>query len=178
MFDKFSIQYLTLIAFIPLFAMMFIKNLTILIRLSSAGVLSVFVYVGFIIYEAIVNFDEVEIDDIPLFDTNVGNLAGTCALAFTLHVIVNPIMKGNKNQNNNFRDLKISYVLGFIFYAIIGILGCIAVLGKKCDITIVNCFLDDWQAVMVEALYFYGLVTVYPNFVDIARTRTLQFFNP
>jgi hypothetical protein len=53
-FDQFSKQYLSLILFLPLLAMTFIKNLSFLIKLTSYGVLSVFIYFGFIIYEFIV----------------------------------------------------------------------------------------------------------------------------
>lgn len=49
-FDRFSQQYLSLIMFIPLLAMTFIKNLTFLIKLTSYGVYSVFIYIVFIFY--------------------------------------------------------------------------------------------------------------------------------
>ena len=127
-FDKFSVQYLALISFVPLLLLIFIKNLTILIRLTSLGVLSVFVYLGFIFYEFF-SIDHIDVD-IPLFKPDIGNLAGTCAVAFTVHTVVNPILKANKHQENNMRDLKISYIVGFLLYAVIGVLGCISVLGK------------------------------------------------
>ena len=110
--------------------MIFIKNLTILIRLTSFGILSVIVYVGFIFFEFFSIYETIKIDDIPLFKSDIGNLAGTCAIAFTVHTIINPIMKVNRNQENNVRDLRISYFFGFLIYVVIGILGCLSVLSK------------------------------------------------
>lgn len=49
-FDKFSKQYLSLIMFIPLLGMSFIKNLNFLIKIASYGIISVFIYFGFLIY--------------------------------------------------------------------------------------------------------------------------------
>lgn len=64
-----------------------------------------------------------------MFTWNFGNLVGTCAVAFTIHTVVNPIAKANQKQENNLRDLKISYVCGFLIYAMIGILGSLAIIG-------------------------------------------------
>ena len=48
--------------------------------------------------------------------------------------------------------------------------------GKKCEVTIVNCYLDSWQALAVEIVYFYGLITVFPCFLEVGRTRLLEYF--
>jgi hypothetical protein len=66
----------------------------------------------------------------PLFTGNFGNLVGTSAVAFTIHTVVNPIVKANQIQQNNLRDLKISYVCGFFIYASIGVLGSLAIIGN------------------------------------------------
>ena len=42
--------------------------------------------------------------------------------------------------------------------------------------TIVNCYLNDWQALVVEIVYFYGLVTVFPCFLEVGRTRLLEYY--
>lgn len=128
-FDKFSIQYLSLIMFIPLLAIIFIKNLTFLIRLTSFGVISVIVYIAFIGFQfGTTIYDGFDWNDLPLLKTDIGTLTGTCAVAFTIHTMVNPIMKANHDQRKNLRDLKISYILGFLIYSSIGLLGCATVL--------------------------------------------------
>ena len=61
---------------------------------------------------------------------DLGNLAGSCALAFTIHTVVASIIKKSEDQSKNERDLKISYFLGLLSYVFIGAIGCIAVLGN------------------------------------------------
>lgn len=131
-FDRFSQQYLSLIVFLPLLAMTFIKNLTFLIKLTSYGVLSVFIYIIFIFYAFGTSFP-IDSDKIVWISGNIGSLAGTSAVAFTIHTVVATILKANKNQANNNRDLKLSYFLGLLMYIGIGIIGCFAVLKKTCS---------------------------------------------
>lgn len=131
-FDKFSMQYMSLLSLLPLLAMTFIKDISLLIRLTALGVVSVGIYMIFILYEFFGSVGDVNFNDLPLFSTNFGDLAGTCAIAFTIHTVVNPIMKANSDQSKNMRDLKISYVLGFVLYAAIGVMGCVSILGTIC----------------------------------------------
>ena len=130
-FDKFSVQYLSIFMFLPIFRMTLITNFRILLKLTSLGVLAVIIYILFISYEFSSAFSSIPFDKIPLFGNSVGNLLGTCAIAFTIHTVVNPIIKANLNQKNNLRDLRISYFLGFLIYASIGVFGCLSVLGNS-----------------------------------------------
>jgi hypothetical protein len=109
---------------------MFIKNLSFLVKLTSIGVISVITYTCFIFAKFFPAIPNIEPSKIPLFSWNFGNLAGTCAVAFTIHTVVNPIIKANQFQNKNLRDLKISYVCGFLIYATIGVLGSLPIICK------------------------------------------------
>lgn len=129
-FDKFSIQYLSILMFLPLLRITFVRDFTLILKLTSLGVLAVVLYMFFIFYEFATSVLHVDWKNVPLFKRDVGNLAGTCAVAFTIHTMVNPIMKANRNQANNARDLRISYFLGFLIYATIGVLGCISIVGN------------------------------------------------
>lgn len=119
--------------------MMFIKNLSFLVRLTAIGVISVLTYTCYIFFkfgEAVPNINH---NNAPaLFTWNFGSLLGTSAVAFTIHTVVNPIAKANLIQANNLRDLKISYVLGFFIYATIGILGSLAIVGNSILIKVNN----------------------------------------
>jgi hypothetical protein len=90
---------------------------------------SVFVYFIFVGYAFIDNLVQgrVHPGEIKLISWDIGNLAGTAALAFTIHTVVAPIMKTNINQKNNTRDLTISYFMGTVIYAFIGICGSIGI---------------------------------------------------
>ena len=77
---------------------LFIKNLNFIVKLTAVGVYSVLVYFIFIGYVFIDNLKNIIGNEIKLFSFDIGNLAGTCALAFTIHTIVAPVSKMNKNQ--------------------------------------------------------------------------------
>lgn len=115
---------------IPLLLAMFIKNLGFLVRLTSIGVISVLTYTGFILFKFFSSIDHLPVKDATIFSWNFGNLAGTCAVAFTIHTVVNPIIKANKIQANNLRDLRISYVCGFFIYTAIGVLGSLPIISN------------------------------------------------
>ena len=129
-FDKISIQIVALVMFFPLLGTMFIKNLSFLVKLTAIGVISVITYVLYIFYKFFEAVPDITTDNFPkLFSLNFGNLVGTSAVAFTIHTVVNPIAKANMKQENNLRDLKISYICGFFIYASIGVLGSLAIIG-------------------------------------------------
>lgn len=125
---------MSLIFALPLLLTMFIKDLSFLVNLTSIGVISVFAYTGFIFIKFFSNLGDIQFDQARIFSWNFGNLAGTCAVAFTIHTVVNPIVKANKIQSNNLRDLRISYILGFIIYAAIGVLGSLPILSNFCQL--------------------------------------------
>lgn len=149
-FDKFSKQYLSLIMFAPLLGLTFIKNLSLVIKLASYGIGSVFIYFAFLVYQFSRSMvDGVDFDKITWVSSNIGELAGTSAVAFTIHTVVATIIKSNRNQLNNMRDLKISYALGLSLYCAIGSIGYIAIWNLECTETIVNCYLKDLASVFV-----------------------------
>jgi hypothetical protein len=128
-FSHMGKQWLAVITFLPLLALLFIKNLGLLVKMTAIGVWSVFVYFIFVGYAFIDNLVQgrVHPGEIKLISWDIGNLAGTAALAFTIHTVVAPIMKTNINQKNNTRDLTISYFMGTVIYAFIGICGSIGI---------------------------------------------------
>lgn len=65
-----------------------------------------------------------------MFSWDIGALAGTAALAFALHVNSAATLKSNKVQANNKRDLVWVYVICGALYILIGLLGCMGVLGN------------------------------------------------
>jgi amino acid permease len=95
MFDKFSTQWLTLILFFPLLALIFIKKLNLLVKLSEYGSYSAMIYFVFVLYKfftALAN-NQIDLDKITWVSGDIGNLAGTCALAFTIHTMVITFVK-------------------------------------------------------------------------------------
>jgi hypothetical protein len=102
-------------------------------------------------------------------------------VAFAVHTGLGPIIRRNLVTNNNQRDLLVSFIIGFVFYLFIGVVGAVIIAGKKdplCEGTIVNCFKDDWSAAVVELAYVFGTITVLPCFFAISRKRVLDYHFP
>lgn len=120
-------QWLAVISFLPLLALLFVKNLNLILKFTSIGVYSVLVYFIFIAYVFFDNLKNIQGDKVKLFSWDIGNLAGTCALAFTIHTVVAPISKMNRNQKSNTRNLYICYGMGSAIYSFLGICGQLAI---------------------------------------------------
>jgi amino acid permease len=133
-FNTFSTQWLTIILFIPMMALVFIKNLNLMVKLSGYGAYSAVLYFAFVVYKFIdtAAAGQINTDKINWISTDIGNLAGTCALAFTIHTMVVTFLKPNKNQEHNVRDVGFAYMLGFLLYEFIGVLGAFAISGRDC----------------------------------------------
>ena len=56
-----------------------------------------------------------------LFGQDPGLLTGTLSLGLFCHSVILPLMKTNRNQENNTRDLFLGYVCVSLTYIIIGI---------------------------------------------------------
>ena len=175
-FDQFSLQWLTIILILPLFAYISIKKLNFLVRISQYGSYSIFMYMVYLIvrfFVALFN-GQIQFDQITWFSTDLGSLGGTCSLAFSIHAFVVPFMKQNKNQDKNMRDLGVTYIIGFITYFLAGVLGALTVAGKDCKNTFVDCYLSEWTILIVEISYFINVVSTFPSNISVGRTRVLE----
>lgn len=56
------------------------------------------------------------------------------------------------------------------------ILGALAVTGKDCKNTFVDCYLTEWTILIVEITYFLGRLSAFPIMVEIGRTRLLELY--
>ena len=79
----------------PLLAVVFLKNLKLLVKLSEYGSVSILIYMVYVVIQFIVSVvnGKINIDDINWFSWDAGSLAGTCSLAFTIHTVVITFMK-------------------------------------------------------------------------------------
>jgi hypothetical protein len=66
---------------------------------------------------------------ISLFGSNFSTLAGMLGIGYFLHTVSIPIVKNNRNQENNERDVTIGYVLVALTYIIVGVMGYIGFTG-------------------------------------------------
>ncbi|XP_071449616.1 neutral amino acid transporter 9-like [Hetaerina americana] len=120
----------------------------------------------------------------PLFLPSFPALSGMLALSFFIHNIIVNIMKNNKKQENNSRDLSIAFVLVTATYLIIGTVfyACFP-LNKGCieDAFLNNFPTSDGMTVAARMFLFFQLLTVFPLLSYMIRVQlfsALPFMRP
>ncbi|ELK12194.1 Putative sodium-coupled neutral amino acid transporter 9 [Pteropus alecto] len=106
-------------------------------------------------------------------------LTGVLTLAFFIHNCIITLLKNNKNQENNVRDLSIAYMLVTLTYLYIGILVFASFpsppLPKEC---IEQNFLDNFPSsdilsFIARIFLLFQMMTVYPLLGYLARVQLL-----
>uniref|UniRef100_A0A3Q3IUF3 Neutral amino acid transporter 9 n=1 Tax=Monopterus albus TaxID=43700 RepID=A0A3Q3IUF3_MONAL len=116
---------------------------------------------------------------VPEFRLIFPQLTGVLTLAFFMHNCIITLMKNNKEQKNNVRDLSVAYLLVGLTYMYVGVLIFAAFptppLYKSC---IEPNFLDNFPSndVMVfvaRALLLFQMITVYPLLGYMVRVQMM-----
>ncbi|XP_057396665.1 neutral amino acid transporter 9 isoform X2 [Balaenoptera acutorostrata] len=104
-------------------------------------------------------------------------LTGVLTLAFFIHNCIITLLKNNKNQENNVRDLSIAYMLVTLTYLYIGVLVFVSFpsppLSKDC---IEQNFLDNFPSsdilsFIARIFLLFQMMTVYPLLGYLARVQ-------
>merc|ERR1712223_933657 len=107
-----------------------LKSPTFFTKFNSVGTLNVFFLIGVVIFLGSswglnVNFsDETSEIYVPMFKKSFPSLSGMMALGLFIHNAIITIMKNNRNQENNSRDLALGFssvsgtylLIGTLFY--------------------------------------------------------------
>lgn len=158
------------------------RSVTFFTKFNSLGTLSVIYILLFVVIKSAsfginVNFTNVtNIHFTPLFQITFPALSGMAALSFFIHNIIITIMRNNRHQENNTRDLSIAYLLVTLTYAFIGLLFYISFPLQKICISdnLLNNFQNwDPMTVIARVFLFFQLITVYPLIAFMLRS---QFF--
>ena len=193
-FGRFSSIYLGIIFCFILFPLATKKDIGCLVFLSSFGCYFIFVLIGYLIYigfyslfdnnfkcDYIKNKDNSEERYLYLFGENPALLAGTLSMGYFCHTAILPILKSNKNQDKNIRDL----FLGFLFVAFVyiscGVLGYIGFSGKDFKADFKDNWLmffdsDDYLILFFRVLFSFQLITAFPILTYIVRFQIMKFF--
>ncbi|XP_034055038.1 sodium-coupled neutral amino acid transporter 9 [Gymnodraco acuticeps] len=116
---------------------------------------------------------------LPEFRTLFPQFTGVLTLAFFIHNCVITLMKSNKHQENNVRDLSVAYLLVGLTYLYVGVLIFAAFpsppLSKDC---IEPNFLDNFPTsdVMVfvaRGFLLFQMITVYPLLGYLVRVQVM-----
>ena len=144
-FSQFSSCYVAILLYFVMLVVCLRRDLTIFMKITSYGSISITITSVFIIGVGILSLSntafsvsvapskgdlEVSMEkvlepvrDIFLFNFNFTPLAGVLGIGYFLHPVSVPMMRNNRNQKNNIRDLSIGYFLVFISYVFIGSFG-------------------------------------------------------
>jgi len=191
-FNRFSIVYLGIILCIILFPLTIKKDIGFLVKLSSYGIYFISILIIFVIITGITSlintgfsFDYIknkpnsEERHLKLFGENPALFAGTLSLGYFCHTAILPVLKSNKNQENNTRDLFLGYCFVCLTFSLCGILGYIGFSGKNFDVDFKdNWFMffeyDNYYILFFRLLNVFQLISVFPILVYVVR---LQIFN-
>lgn len=179
-FDKFSLFYCALVVSCIVFPFTILKEMHFLVKFNSYGIYFVSALLIFVIYQGIAslvkdsfhfeykeNIEGNKDRNLFLFGDNIGLLSGTFSIGLFCHSVILPIMKNNKNQANNQRDLFIGYILVTLTYIIIGILGYIGFSGSEFSSKFEkNWFMffksDNYFILVLRILNVIQLVSIFP----------------
>jgi sodium-coupled neutral amino acid transporter 9 len=142
-FTRFSFLYCALIVSIAVFPLTIMKEMGCLVKFNSFGIYFVSVLIVYVIYIGIstmatnsfsfeykANVEGSEERYLHLFGEESGILCGTLSLGYFSHSVILPLIKNNRKQENNQRDLFLGYCCVTATYIFIGILGYVGFSGS------------------------------------------------
>jgi hypothetical protein len=195
-FSKFSLSWISVIIFFPLYYVICKRDRGFFIRLSTVGVLfiifQILFVVAFFIYSLTntsyssswisENKELSQESEIVMFGSDFKNLAGMLAAGYYMHQLGLPIILDSKNQKNNSRDVFLGYFFVFLTYCIIGLFGYIGFSGSHfegMDIkqNILNMFsTKNPIATVVRIVSFIQIFSVYPLLFHVVRVQFFRTF--
>ena len=120
------------------------KDLSLTIKLASYGSILILTIILFITGIGIYSLTDTQYEFaspnsqpnfgeglryLKLVNTDFSALAGTLGVAYFFHTMILPVMKTNRQQENNERDVILGYLLVAITYIIVGVMGSIGFIG-------------------------------------------------
>jgi len=139
-YSNMSFQYVAMMMFLLCAILFSFRDLSKILMINDKGIYMVLSFCLYLIYLGVkslftenINFPltgtpgQNNGEDLILFTGDVNTLIGIFANAFSVHSVLFGIMKNNKNQSKNTRDLGLAYCLVFGFYMVMGVFGMFAV---------------------------------------------------
>uniref|UniRef100_A0A1B6KXM9 Amino acid transporter transmembrane domain-containing protein n=1 Tax=Graphocephala atropunctata TaxID=36148 RepID=A0A1B6KXM9_9HEMI len=165
------------------------KSATFFTKFNSLGTMSLVYLILFVVVKAWswgVNLDMTNPASVHYsewVEPSFFATSGTLAMSYYMHNIIITVMRSNKNQKNNARDVTIGYSLGVGTYLIVGSLFYISFpLAKSCiEDNMLNNFASwDVLTLVARMFLFFQLTTVYPliNYMLRYQVMTAFFSSP
>jgi len=156
-----------------LFPFVNLKEFVILVKLNSVGIVSLLYLLFFIPFASFYKRD-IDFKKLPQFEGKFYYLAGILTLAFLIHNCVISILKNNRHQEKNARDLFVAYVIVGFTYALVGAAGFVGYELQSIPQDFLLLFPNtDIYSLVARFLMVIQLFSVYPLLLFIIR---LQFF--
>ena len=193
-FDRFSLFYCALIVTAIEFPLTILRELRFLSKFNSYGIFFVSALLVFVIYTGIrtmaidsfsfeykENVDGSKLRYLYLFGESPGLLTGTLSLGLFCHSVILQLVKNNRKQENNQRDLFIGYICVTLTYITIGIFGYIGFSGCEYKSELQgNWFLffesDNYVILALRILNVIQLSSIFPILFFAVRTQLMQNF--
>ena len=193
-FYRFSLFYCALIVCVIVFPFTILKEIRFLVKFNSLGIYFISALLIFVIYQGIAslakdsfhfeykeNIEGSKDRYLLLFGERIELISGALSLGFFCHSVILSIMKNNRNQENNQRDLFIAYILVTLTYIIIGIMGYIGFSGSDFSSKFEkNWFMfsksDNHFILALKLLNVVQLVSVFPIIFFNVRDQLFQTF--
>ena len=191
---RFSLIYLGIVLCFFLFPFIIKKDVGFLVKLSSLGIYFISALIIFEVYTGISSIINTDFDfqyiknnedsdkrHLKLFGEDPAMFAGTLSMGYFCHTTILPIIKANKKQENNIRDLILGYIFVGLTFSLSGIFGYIGFSGKKFDIEFEdNWFMffndDNYLILFFRLLNVFQLFSVFPILAYVVRIQIFNFF--
>lgn len=163
---------------IIVFPILNFKNATFFTKFNTLGTLSVLYLLIFVVVKGI-GWGIHMTNWISEFELkpNAGVLSGMLALSFYIHNIIITIMRSNRQQDKNGRDLSIAFILVMVTYVLVGAIFYICFpLDKHCieDNLLNNFDKHDVMTAVARILLLFQVITVYPLIAYMLRIQILS----
>ena len=193
-FGRFSSIYLGIILCFILFPLSIKKDIGLLVFISSFGCYFLTGLIIYVLYTGVYSlftnefkFDYIKNKDnsseryLYLFGVNPALLAGTLSMGYFCHTAILPVLKCNKKQEKNIRDLFLGYVFVGLVYLSCGILGYIGFSGKQFKAIFKDNWLmffdsDNYLIFCFRVLIVVHFITAFPILLYIVRLQIFIFF--
>nr|XP_022911007.1 sodium-coupled neutral amino acid transporter 9 homolog [Onthophagus taurus] len=161
-----------------MFPLLNFKSPTFFTKFNSLGTLSALYMVIFVCVKAYSwGINDMDWLEELNFKPSFSALSGMLALSYFIHNIIISVMRSNRNQENNVRDLSIAYGLVLFTYLFVGVFFYICFpLAKSCiEDNLLNNFPQyDPMTIGARVLLLFQLFTVFPLMAFMLR---LDIFN-
>jgi len=197
-FDKFSIQWLSIIMAVVIIVCISLRDISKIVKLSSYGEVGIVCACTFLIYigiKAIINqdvsitFDPQSLGShLSIFSTHgLFGLIGFFGAAYTIHFLAVPILKTGNDASKKSRNLSSSYILTGLIYIVAGIFGALGLswrpLGANAETIFgsgAGVFTQDEKdvyilSIITQCAVAFQLLTVIPVINFITKNQLFEY---